>query len=151
MPVKTTRRMNLILTALKYYGLFEIDGPISNKTILGWIQKFFPRANDDSKVAWCSIFMHQITQESGYKIPRDGQSGLARSWLKHGSPITLDEAQVGDIVIFWRGSLDSSFGHVALYVNDRGNGIRVLGGNQSNGVNIRTYPKSRILGIRRLK
>jgi len=142
--------MNLLLTAIKYYGIFEVDGPNSNEKILDWIQDFFPSAKDDSKVAWCSIFMHMVAKEAGYKILRHRNSGLARSWLGYGQAVPIDEVQVGDIVIFWRGSLDSSFGHVALYVNDRGKNIRVLGGNQSNGVNIRSYPKNRIIGVRRL-
>ena len=142
--------MNLLLIAIKYYGTFEVEGPNSNEKILDWIHDFFPSAKDDSLVAWCSIFMHMIAKEAGYKILRHGHSGLARSWLAEGQAVPIDEMQVGDIVIFWRGALYSRFGHVAIYVNDRGKDIRVLGGNQSNGVNIRSYPKNRIIGVRRL-
>lgn len=143
--------MKLLSTALKYYGQKEVDGPESNPWILRIIKKMFPSANDDSKVSWCSVFMHAICEEAGIYIPKDPRSGTARSWLEFGTPIEIDKAEPGDVVIFWRESPSSWKGHVALWVNDRGNGtVRVLGGNQDNAVNIRSYGKDRILGVRRL-
>ena len=141
----------LIQVALKYYGKREVEGPKSDPWVLSIIKKLFPYATDDSKISWCSIFIHHLCDEAGIQIPKDKNSGLARSWLKFGKPITLEHAEPGDIVIFWRESVNSWKGHVALYVNDRGNGmIRVLGGNQNDSVSIASYEKSRILGIRRL-
>lgn len=141
--------MTLLQHALKYYGQFEVPGPGSNPLILQWIKEFFPDITDDSKVAWCSIFLHIIAKEAGYNLRKDG---TARSWLTHGEVIQFNDAEPGDIVIFWRGSPGGWQGHVALFVNWKGDdGVRVLGGNQSDGVNIRTYQKNRILGIRRLK
>lgn len=142
--------MNILQAALKYYGQQEVEGPDSNPWILGIIKKLFPFATDDSNISWCSIFIHHICEEAGIQIKKDKDSGTARSWLKFGQPVTLEEALPGDVVIFWRESLTSWKGHVALYVNDRGLNVRVLGGNQQNAVNIRSYPKNRILGIRRL-
>lgn len=143
--------MSLIEIAMKYYGQKEIDGPESNPWILGIIRKLFPHATDDSKISWCSIFMHAICEEAGIPIKLDSDSGKARSWSKFGQKVKIEDARPGDVVIFWRESVTSWKGHVALWVNDRGNGtVRVLGGNQDNAVNIRSYPKNRILDIRRL-
>jgi hypothetical protein len=60
----------------------------------------------------------------------------------------LADAQTGDIVIFSRGS-KSWQGHVGFFVKTAGAMIEVLGGNQSDAVNIQRYAKSRLLGVRR--
>jgi hypothetical protein len=39
-------------------------------------------------------------------------------------------------------------GHVAFYISKTSSGIKVLGGNQSDAVNISTYPASKLLGYR---
>jgi hypothetical protein len=41
-------------------------------------------------------------------------------------------------------------GHVGFYAGTEGSKVLVLGGNQSDEVNISRYPKNRILGIRHL-
>jgi len=139
------------VTAMKYYGMTEVPGPESNPVILGWIKELFPNHNDDSTLSWCSVFIHQVVKEAGYKVAIDKNAGLARSWLKYGVSVHLDYAEPGDIVVLWRGSPSSWQGHVAFFVNERTPGtIRLLGGNQENAVNIRTFPKDRVLGIRRL-
>ena len=75
---------------------------------------------------------------------------MARSWLEIGTSIHILEAQVGfDVVILSRGAAPS--GHVGFFAGwDKGQ-IRVLGGNQGNRVSIATFPKERILGVRRLR
>ena len=54
----------------------------------------------------------------------------------------------GDVVVFKRGN-SSWQGHVAFFVKDKGALIEVLGGNQSNAVNVKGYQASKLLGIRR--
>lgn len=143
--------MDLITTAIQYYGLAEVPGQGSNPIILDWIQKLFPDHDDDSTLSWCSVFIHAMAREAGYKNPVGSDAGLARSWLKHGITVDIKDAKPGDIVVMWRTSLTSWQGHVTLYVNHRTpTTFRGLGGNQENAVNIRTYPESRVLGVRRL-
>lgn len=138
----------LVANALRFYGLKEIAGPGSDTTILAWIKEMFPNANDDSAVAWCSIYMNAIAKVSGYEYTN---SGLAKSWLKVGLEIPFEDRQLGDVAIFHRGS-NPALGHVALYLNDYNDSmIRVLGGNQDDAVNIRAYASNRIAGFRRLK
>jgi len=71
-----------------------------------------------------------------------------RRWPFMGQPLTLLDAQPGDVVIFKRGN-SSWQGHVAFFVKDRGALIDVLGGNQSNAVNVKGYQSAALLGIRR--
>jgi hypothetical protein len=56
---------------------------------------------------------------------------------------------MGDIVILWRISPKSIYGHVGFYVCERKNTLYLLGGNQSNSVSIAPYPKTQVLGYRK--
>jgi uncharacterized protein (TIGR02594 family) len=67
----------------------------------------------------------------------------ARSWLgwSNGERLSNDRPTRGCIVVFARPSGGPRSGHVAFYLSGSPqNGIRVLGGNQSNAVSIATQP-----------
>lgn len=93
--------------------------------------------------AWCSSFANYIVKQS--KIKATG-SALARSWLKWGK--SVDTPIKGCLVVFWRKSPSSSYGHVGFYAGETETDIIVIGGNQSNSVCKAKYPKSRLLGYR---
>ncbi len=99
--------------------------------------------NDET--AWCAAFVGAMLRRAGVK-----STGAlnARSYLDWGTPVDRKNAQPGDVVIFKRGS-SSWQGHVAFFVKDRGALIDVLGGNQSNAVNVKGYQAAALLGIRR--
>lgn len=140
---------DLIMAALKYYGLKEVAGPGSQDQIIAMIRSMFPASTDDSAVAWCAIFINWIMKEIG--MTGTG-SGLARSFLKWGQAVAWEDRKPGDLAVFWRGSPEASSGHVAIYVNDHEKGetyLRVLGGNQSDQVSIADYPRERLLELRR--
>jgi uncharacterized protein (TIGR02594 family) len=141
--------MKILTELLKLYGIAEIGGSKSNPELLKILQRHLQTATDDSTTAWCGIAMAESFQMAGLAdlIPSGFMS--ARSWLKLSNPVTLEDAEIGDIVVFWRGSIDGWQGHVALYVNDAGPNIRVCGGNQGDRVSIALYDKARILGIRK--
>lgn len=126
-------------------GVKEVKGSKHNKRILEYHQATSLKATDD-ETAWCSSFVCWCLEASGFKSTR---SASARSHLK-GPYKTVDikDAKPGDIVIFSRPP-STWAGHVAFFVRDTGSSIEVLGGNQSNEVNITPYPKSRLLGVRR--
>ena len=108
-----------------------------------------------SYTEWCAAFINKVLEASGqesvdslgHKYPL-----LARSYLSYGEMILEDELIVGDILIFKRGNV-SWKGHVGFYIGTeyiRGKKYyRVLGGNQSNEVNISLYSERKLLGIRR--
>lgn len=140
--------VSIIEKALEYYGEKEVEGPGSNPVILGIINTMAPWISDDSKIAWCAIFANYVAKES--KREFTGKM-TARSFLDIGVKIPFDQAKPGDVVVLWRVSPDSWQGHVTFFVNWRGTDqFRGLGGNQANGINIRTYPNERILAIIRL-
>ena len=135
--------------ALNEYGTKEITGVVDNPEVL----KYFSDIGFDGEMlkdetAWCSAFVNWCSFKAGYQM-----SGRldARSWLNIGCEIEAEGKQYGDLVIFWRGSIDGWKGHVGYYVNELNGVIYTLGGNQGNQVNISGYPKSRVLGYRRLQ
>jgi uncharacterized protein (TIGR02594 family) len=142
--------MELIKTALKYYGVKEFPGTDKNSpTIVGWLRSMLPWANND-EIAWCSAFVNGIAKEAKFEhFPSTHNNALAREWLKKGTAVTTP--QLGDVVVLWRGSKDAVTGHVGFYIRENTDNVFLLGGNQSDSVNITAFPKSRVLGYRRLK
>jgi len=75
------------------------------------------------------------------KLPT--RSAMARSFLQFARK--TDNPKVGDIVIFQRGNNGYS-GHVGFVMEVGSSAIKVLGGNQSNEVNVSSYSKKDLLG-----
>jgi uncharacterized protein (TIGR02594 family) len=81
----------------------------------------------------------------------------ARSWLRYGDPVAVEDARAGDVLIFWRhlplpASVLNAPGHVGFFVawGPRGQ-VQTLGANQGNCVSVRAYPRARLLAVRRPK
>lgn len=135
----------MLKAALSKYGQTEIAGKEHNKEILNFAKEAgFPTVVDD-ETAWCSIFMNWVAFKAGCERSKRMD---ARSWLKIGTPVTLPD--VGDVVVLKRGNSEWE-GHVGLFINQVGDMIYVLGGNQSNSVRISPYSVSDLLGYRRIE
>ncbi len=103
-------------------------------------QKIDPRATP-----WCAAFVNSVLSSSGQEGTK---SLMARSFLKYGK--SVETPSEGDIVVIQRGGRNSPTGHVGFYAGRTEDGlIKVLGGNQSNGVNIKTFPEDKVLGYRK--
>lgn len=123
-------------------GVDEVPGPEGhNPRIVEYHQATSLKATDD-ETPWCSAFVNWCMLKAG--VPRTN-SAAARSWLRWGQ--NLDAPRTGCVVVFSRLSNPSS-GHVAFFEQTRGDRVLVLGGNQSNQVNISSYPATRLLGYR---
>jgi len=107
---------------------------------------------DPVKIDWCAAFVNAVLRE--LDIPGSETVSewplTARSFLQWG--VRVREPQVGDIVIFPRGT-ESWQGHVGFYYgSEYRNGRRfyqILGGNQSNSVSIQLFPARSAISIRR--
>jgi uncharacterized protein (TIGR02594 family) len=98
----------------------------------------------DDETAWCAAFVGAMLKRAGL----EGSKALnARSYLQWGEGVNRADAKPGDIVVFKRGT--GWQGHVAFFVKDNGSTISVLGGNQSDAVNVKAYKAADLLGIRR--
>lgn len=136
--------------AVSQIGVKEIQGEEHNQTIVSYASESgFSWINDD-ETPWCSIFVNWCALKAGLKSSNQLN---ARSWLDVGVPIETEDAEPGDVVVYWRESLESWKGHVGIFMgfDKSGQGLFTLGGNQGNQVSITTYPLVKLLGFRRLK
>ena len=140
--------------AQRFVGIKEVSGSAANSQILAML-KLDQKWPEDDSVPWCSGFTNYVAWL--LRLPRS-KSLRARSWLTIGEVIELKNAEAGfDVVIFKRGGgkqpgpdvIDAP-GHVGFFAGTEGRNVLVLGGNQSDSVSISSYPKSRLLGVRRL-
>jgi uncharacterized protein (TIGR02594 family) len=122
-------------------GVKEVVGPGSNPRIIEY-QRAAKWSPDNDDIPWCSTFVNWVMREAG--VPRT-ELANARSWLDWG--VKLNAPRRGCVVVLKRGTSPTS-GHVAFYVGDAGDRIRLLGGNQDNQVKISNYRKSDVLSYR---
>ena len=123
-------------------GTTEISGTEHNDRILEYHQATSLRASTD-ETPWCAAFVNWVLIQAGYHGTR---SAAARSFLNWG--IAPDQASIGCIVVFRRGT-KAWQGHVGFYVGqDRNGNVLCLGGNQSNQVCVAAYPMKDVLGYR---
>jgi uncharacterized protein (TIGR02594 family) len=138
-------RIAMLLKAMEFYGLNEIPGEKNNPQIIQFFKDIGYEWVQTDETAWCGAFINWIAKQCDCQ--KSGRLD-ARSWLNIGSK--TEKPQLGNIVVFWRESLRSWKGHVGIYVNQDEKNIYCLGGNQSNQVNIKPYPKNQLLGFRTL-
>lgn len=129
-----------IRVAKQELGVKEFRGR-ENPRIIEYHSATALRATED-EVAWCSSFVNWVCRQC--RLERSG-SAAARSWLAYGE--TLPGFKKYAIVIMKRGN-SSWQGHVGFAIDDLGESIRVLGGNQSDQVCYAIYPKSAVIGYR---
>lgn len=127
-------------------GTREVKGPEDSPVIMEMYRSVGHDWVEHDEVAWCAAFVGHCIEKVGLKSTR---KLTARSYLNYGYDIDLNDARDGDIVIFSRGN-STWQGHVGFYTGHTKNGIKVLGGNQGDRVSIATYPKSKLLGVRRV-
>ena len=108
---------------------------------------------DPVHVQWCAAFVNAVLKES--KIPNNELHDYhltARSFFDWGVPINKEDIRTGDVVIFPRGRQGWQ-GHVGFFLKKEiVNGVEyyhIIGGNQSNRVDIDLYRSSYAIGIRR--
>ncbi len=139
---------SLLSIAMREAGVAEAQGSLSNERILQYAEEAGFQNYQSDDVAWCSLFMNWVAKEAGYERTN---SLAARSWLHKGQQVSTP--QPGDVVIFWRESVNSWKGHVGLFVGYSKDLRRIycLGGNQNDQVSISGYHTDRLLGFRRLR
>jgi len=115
--------------AMKEIGTKEISGYKHNSRVIEYHSISGGFTTDE--VPWCGSFVNWVLRKSGISttVPYPAR---ALSWLKFGvqsKPIT------GTVAIKSR----AGGGHVGFVVATSGSYVWILGGNQSNEVNIRKY------------
>lgn len=131
--------------ALGEYGYKGILGPKTSIHILKYFVLTGYSWVRDDETPWCAAFVLWCLKQSG--TPVKGTLS-ARSFLSVG--YHTDNPSLGDIVVLWRDSIQSANGHVGFFIRRTRDNVYILGGNQSNAVNILAFPTSRVLDYRTL-
>lgn len=141
--------MNDTLWLKKAYSLIgtrEIKGPRHNPTILGWIRllgaKVLGITVTDDETPWCGTFVSHCVSTAGLTPPP--VAVRAKSWATWGLNLRADRLAPGAVLVFER----DGGGHVGFYVGEDATTYHVLGGNQSNAVNVTRIAKDRCVARR---
>lgn len=133
---------------LKRIGTLEWKGSGHNPLIVSmWSYGFKATGQKvwikDDETPWCGAFAACCIAEGSdaQKIPKDFYR--AKAWAEAGTPLT--KPAYGCVVVFNR----SGGGHVGFVVGkDKKGNLMVLGGNQSDGVNIKPFATDRVIAYR---
>lgn len=136
----------VMVEAFKLFGIHESAGPGDNPEIIGW-------ANDcglgavyvHDETPWCGLFAEVVTKRAGYA---GAPSPLwALQWAKFGEAVGPANGgpSFGDVLVFTR----PGGGHVGFYIGEDDSCFHVLGGNESDQVEICRILKTRLYAARR--
>lgn len=130
--------------AVRLIGLKEISGKKSAKEILEMADTLDIDYDDDD-IPWCGLFVgHCIASALGDEPIPPNPLG-ARNWNKFGINC---KSQVGCVLLFYRGKKTGWQGHVGFYFAEDSHHYHVLGGNQSNSVNVVKIGRERLIASR---
>lgn len=138
-----------------FLGVKEVPGVTANNPAVLAMLRLDTSWVTTDETPWCSAFVNYVCWL--LQLPRS-RSLAARSWLNVGTSIQLSDAKPGfDVVVLSRGKAPqpgpevlNAPGHVAFYFGHDDSNVMLLGGNQGNSVSISSFPKNRILSVRRL-
>lgn len=120
--------------ARRLIGQREIPGPKHT----AWIASSWKRLGagwfTDDETPWCGLYVAHCIEAAGLPFPK--MFPRAKSWADWGKPCP---PTVGAVIVFGR----AGGGHVGFLVGENASNYYVLGGNQSNAVNITPIAKSR--------
>jgi len=97
---------------------------------------------DPAQLPWCGDFVETCIALTLPTAVLPTNPYLARNWQKFGRGV---DACFGSILVFWRGSISGTKGHVGFYYSEDNSHYHVLGGNQSNSVSVSKIAKRRLL------
>lgn len=132
---------------LALYGTIEKPGKANNPLILAWAKEIgLGHVYKADSIAWCGLTVAFAAARAGWDYAPRGNALGARNWLAWGRAVVKPE--LGNVLVFWRGSKGGFQGHVGIYVGEDAAAYHVLGGNQGDRVSIKRIVKSRLLGAR---
>lgn len=140
--------LNWVLEGRAKIGTYEIKGPKHNPVILAMLELSFQATGKrqwikDDETAWCGTFVSYCMARASLDkhIPVDFYR--AKEWANVGT--ALNKPAYGCIVVFNR----DGGGHVGFVVGkDKKGNLMVLGGNQSDAVNIKPFAVNRVIAYR---
>lgn len=136
----TTNEPRWVALARSFIGTREIPGVRHEPLILSWWRWIKRGGIKSDEVPWCAAFVGAMLEQCGIVSTRFES---ARSYATWG--FRLPRPVLGCIAVFSR----NGGGHVGFVVGKTGDGkLLILGGNQSDEVNIRAIGTERLVGLR---
>jgi len=123
------------------HGVSEIRGG-ENERILEYFRSTVYHASED-EVPWCAAFVSWVLDQCQLDNP---STVRARDFQEYGTE--LPAWKPGCIAVLWRGSPSASTGHVGFAIEQMGDQIVLLGGNQGDRVDLAIFPISQVLSYR---
>lgn len=140
--LKNETAPRILVEAVKLIGVKEIVGKQHNPEILRWAKVVgLEKTYTNDEIPWCGLFMAYVCHMAG--VQGVTQPLWALNWAKYGTRVS--EPMLGDVLTFKR----DGGGHVGIYVGEDDTAYHVLGGNQSNSVNVTRIAKTRLHQARR--
>ena len=148
-PVEVPAWLPWMREAYRLLGTRETRGRGNTAAIMAWAESLDLSQYTGDDIPWCGLFVAHCIRTG---LPRETIPGVAdllvaRRWRSLGTSAAAP--QFGDVITYWRGSPSGWSGHVGFWVGSVGAYDLVLGGNQSDSVNIMRIAVSRRLEIRR--
>lgn len=131
--------------ALKEFGNKEVTGLLHNAEVVKYFKQIGATYIKDDETAWCAAFVYWCLMKAGRMYDKKLN---ARSFLNYG--VSTKKPAVGDIVVLWRVAKASPYGHVGFFIRELNGFIYILGGNQSDQVNISAFPVTQLLDYRKI-
>lgn len=141
--------MRWLTEARRHIGMREVPSVANNPVIMGWADRLGARVlgikyNADS-VPWCGLFAAWCVHQAGLRPP--GISIRAKAWADWGDAVSMVATRppLGAIAVFGR----DGGGHVGFVesVNTDAS-LNIIGGNQSDEVNVRRFARNRLIALR---
>lgn len=129
-----------LVQARRHIGEREIPGPKHSKLVTA-MWKLLGQPIADDETPWCGGFVGYCLKVVGQEIGK--APAWARSWANWGKPCG---PELGAVAVFSRGA----GGHVGFLVGVSADNrlLYILGGNQSNMVNIMPLDAARLIAMR---
>lgn len=132
-----------LTVALGEVGTSEVPGNNHNPRIVEYHKATTLKATQD-EVPWCASYLCWCLEQAGVNSTA---SAAARSYLKWGQSLTLDNWKLGAVAVFSRGANPAS-GHVGFVLDFYGGMLDIISGNHSNRVRISKFGTAGLLGLR---
>jgi uncharacterized protein (TIGR02594 family) len=113
-------------------GLHEVK---NRSVLMAWLRSDGHTLGDPSKLPWCGDLVETAIRKTLPKEPIPQNPYLARNWLKFGTKV---KPCLGAVLVFNGGKRPPPSGHVGFYAGEDKTHYFVLGGNQSNAINVMT-------------
>lgn len=121
-------------------GLNEVR---DNAALSEWLRSFGRYLGNPKDLPWCGDAVESCVAKTLPDEPLPSNPFWAQAWAKFGKDVGAPI--VGSIgVIRWT----ASSGHVGIVAGVSGDRVNLLGGNQSNAINVSSFPRSKFIAFR---